>query len=385
METDLIRDSFFILAVIVLGVIFSLSTLKQEKYQQKFQISLTPTSPSPPYFSKIDIPMPQGVKSAHSATIVHLDNGNLLTAFFAGSREGAKDVKIYGSIYETKNKTWGRPFVLLDRNELSKKSKQYIKKLGNPVLYADKQRIYLFVVGVSIGGWATSKIYQLYTDNFFNSKGFVYKQNLHLSPFFNLSNLVRTQPLTFTHEGEYSGFYLPIYNELANKYPLIVRFDSEGNMTKIIKPNNLHRQLQPSLVELSDTKCLAVFRNHGVYKNTMFSQICSDGGLEWSKPFKTNIKNFNNSAVLIRFNNKIYLIHNTHNADLARGRLTLSMMNSPKEFLKVLDLDSTDVQNGEVSYPSAISDGENIDIVYTHDRKNIRHIRLNRAYLGDKY
>lgn len=384
METDVIKNFFFVLAVVILGVIFSLPIFRQPEIQQKFQISLTPASYSPAYFSKVDIPMPLGVKSAHSATIAYLENGDLLVAFFAGSREGAKDVKIYGNIYDVKNKAWGKTFVLLDRDELSKKSRQYIKKLGNPVLYRDKQRIYLFVVGVSIGGWATSKIYELYADNFFASKSFVYKQTLHLSPFFNLSNLVRTLPIKFNQEGEESGFYLPIYHELIDKYALVARFDSMGNMTKIIKLNNLHRQFQPALVELSNEQCLAVFRNHSAYENVMFSQICSDGGLKYSKPFKTNVKNFNNSAILINFNKKAYLIHNTSNMNLARGRLTLSMMRSPKEFVKVFDLDTTDVQNGEVSYPSAISDGENIDIVYTHNRKNIRHIRLNRAYLGGK-
>ncbi|PAF45250.1 hypothetical protein BJI48_00805 [Helicobacter sp. 11S02596-1] len=348
-------------------------------------MTLTPTPYKPPYASKIDIPMPKGVRSAHAATLTYLENGDLLAAFFAGSREGAKDVKIYGSIYNAKNHQWNPAFVLLTREELAKKSHQYIKKLGNPVLYRDGKKIYLFVVGTSIGGWATSKIYQLTMENFSPSKHFVYQGTLQLSPFLNISNLVRSVPIK-TNDG---GFYLPIYHELADKYALILKFNAEGKLDTITKPNHLHRQLQPSLAPLSDITCLAVFRNHDRYDDVMFSQVCTQnnngggGRMDWQKPQMTNVKNHNNSANLINFNKNIYLIHNTfeRNPKLARGTLTFSKMLSPTEFKKVFILDETTAPNGEVSYPTTITDGDNIDIVYTHDRANIRHIRFNQSYL----
>ncbi|PAF52863.1 sialidase family protein [Helicobacter sp. 13S00477-4] len=371
------KKVYFGLIVIILGSVFLY--LQPQKKSIYFQIALTPIAYKKAYFSKTNIPMPQGVPSAHSATLVYLENGDLLSAFFAGSREGARDVKIYGSVYNVKKQIWSKPFVMLSHEELSQKSHQYIKKLGNPVLYRDKNRIWLFVTATNIGGWATSKIYQLYVDNFSPQKSFVYQETLKLSPFLNISNLVRSVPLK-TNDG---GFYLPVYHELADKYALILKFNSLGKLDFIVKPNDLHRQLQPSLAPISNTKCLAVFRNHNRYDNTMFSQICSDGGEEWFSPEKTNIKNYNNSANLISFNKDIYLIHNTFNQNtkLQRGTLTLSKMVSPNKFKKILDLDHTNAKNGEVSYPTTISDGDNIDIVYTYNRKNIRHIRLNRSFL----
>ncbi|MDO7252605.1 exo-alpha-sialidase [Helicobacter cappadocius] len=374
------KKIYFILIVILLGGWFSYLSYQVPKDKMDFQIAIKPIPYTEPYFSKIDIPMPEGVASAHSATLTSLENGNLLAAFFAGSKEGAKDVKIYGSIYDSKKRFWSKPFVMLTREDLSKKSKQYIKKLGNPVLYRVKNRIYLFVVGVSIGGWATSKIYELYSDEFSPQKTLTYKQMLELSPFGNISNLVRSTPIALSD----GGFILPIYHELADKYSLMVRFDSSGNVVSTNKPNNLHGQLQPTLAPLSHTKCLAVFRNKNVYQNTMFSQVCEDGGEKWLPPEKTNIKNYDNSANLIRFNKDIYLIHNTFNKSpgLERGTLTLSIMISPKQFRKITDLDYT--TSAEVSYPTTITDGDNIDIVYTFNRKNIRHIRLNRSFLRTK-
>ncbi|WP_180675545.1 sialidase family protein [Helicobacter sp. 11S03491-1] len=378
----MIKKIYFILIVVFLGGVFLYLQSQKQHNEINFQIALTPTPYTKPYFTKTDIPMPPNVPFAHAATLTYLENGNLLSAFFAGSREGSKDVKIYGSIYNAKKHLWSKPFVLLSREELSKKSKQYIKKLGNPVLYKNKNRIYLFVVGTSIGGWATSKIYQLYVDNFLSHKKFIYQQTLRLSPFLNISNLVRTIPVQ-TSDG---GFYLPIYHELADKYALILKFNSMGHLDSIIKPNHLHRQLQPSLIPTSNTNCLVIFRNHHAYDDTMFSQICTHGGKKYLSPQETNIKNYNNSANLINFNKDIYLIHNTldKNPKLQRGTLTLSKMISATNFEKIMDLDYTTTSNGEVSYPTTITDGDNIDIVYTHDRKNIRHIRFNRSYLRTK-
>lgn len=374
------KKIYFIFIVILLGGSFLYLSYENPKDKTDFQITIKPTPYTKPYFSKIDIPMPKNIASAHSATLTRLENGNLLVAFFGGSREGAKDVKIYGSIYDDKKHFWSKPFVILTREELSKKSKQYIKKLGNPVLYRAKDRIYLFVVGASIGGWATSKIYELYVDSFFPQKSFSYKQTLPLSPFGNISNLARSTPISLST----GGFILPIYHELADKYALMARFDSDGNLISISKPNHLHKQLQPTLAPLSHTKCIAVFRNNGDYENAMFSQVCEKGGEKWLNPQKTNIKNYDNSANLIRFNKDIYLIHNTFNKSphLDRGTLTLSLMISPTDFKKIIDLDYS--THSEVSYPTTITDGDNIDIVYTHDRKNIRHIRLNRSYLRTK-
>lgn len=373
------KKIYFILAVFILGGIFSYSYYKNNNKDTQFKIAISPTPISKSYFKKQDIPMPKNIPSAHAASVVYLQNGDLLTAFFAGSREGASDVKIYGSIYNARTQKWGQPFILISREWLSDKSKQYIKKLGNPVLYRQNDRIYLFVVGTSIGGWATSKIYQLYADNFWTDRTFKYKQTLYLSPFINISNLVRTRPVA-TIDG---GFILPIYHELADKYALILKFDSNGDIKQIIKPNSLHHQLQPSITPINQSECVVVFRNYRHSDNTMFSQTCSDGGNIWNKPQKTNIKNYDNSLNLIDFNHNIYLIYNTSFGNLNRGRLTLSKMLSPTQFIKIKDLDYTKSKQGEVSYPTTITNGQYIDIVYTYDRKNIRHIRFNQSYLKE--
>ncbi len=119
-----------------------------------------------------DIPNTQ--ISAHASAITNVSSvsdKDFMLLYFAGSREGARDVGIYQSffIFESHNKathnksveslgSWSEPHRLLDAQKLSQLSGKFIKKLGNPIAFVDRQnRVHLFVVGVSLGGWATRK------------------------------------------------------------------------------------------------------------------------------------------------------------------------------------------------------------------------------------
>ena len=105
------------------------------------------------------------VQSVHASTLLRIPNA-LMVLYFGGTREGAADVKIYRSMLYDNARVWSKPEVILTREMLSKYSGKFIKKLGNPVAFSDIHgRIHVFVVGVSLGGWATSKIYQFYYNN----------------------------------------------------------------------------------------------------------------------------------------------------------------------------------------------------------------------------
>lgn len=359
-------------------------------------IFLTHKSPTPPLFTlpPKEIPTPKAqyfynslptlphAPSVHSATLTRLSDDKLLAMWFAGSGEGKPDVEIYGSIYEPSSNTWSEPKSYLNRFRLKEDSKQFIKMLGNPVLFRSSLgEIHLFVVGVSFGGWATSKIYHYISKD--DGVNFEYKQRLDLGMLLNLSHLVRAQPIALQD----GGFYLPIYHELADKYPLIVRFDKEGNVIEDIKTTSLSGQLQPSLLPTSSTECLAVFRNY--YDKPMNMQYCFKGGLEWGKPFPSNIINEGNSIALFGLGKEIFLVHNTRekNSEESRGTLVLSqLIDNQWKKLTILDVAQGKRERGksvEVSYPTAISNGEWIDIVYTYNRSHIAHIRFNTQWLKD--
>ncbi|WP_104698044.1 MULTISPECIES: sialidase family protein [unclassified Helicobacter] len=369
----------FLFALVLLGSIAYYNLSKHQEFEFVTPSATATNSPISVYKQE-DIPMPKGVQSAHSSTITFIDKNHLLSAYFAGSREGAKDVAIYGNIYT--NYQWSDAFVILTPKQLMEDSKEYISKLGNPVLYNLDDTLHLFVVGVSIGGWATSKIYHYTSKNNPRSIHFTFQKALHLSPFLNLSNLVRTAPIEIIFNTKQKGVVLPIYHELANKYPLLAVLDSKGKILEISKPNNAYGLLQPSITTLDSTHCLLAFRAHKKANSILYTQEC-DTQLHYKPLIKTNLVNEDNSLALFTLNHQTYLLHNSRNENLTRGKLTLSELTSLDYFEKLLDIDSTSTKDGEVSYPFILLNGDLLHLTYTVDRKFIRHLYFNATYLDN--
>ena len=312
--------------------------------------------------------------------------------YFAGSREGARDVGIYQSFFtfESHNKathnksveslgSWSEPHRLLDAQKLSQLSGKFIKKLGNPIAFVDRQnRVHLFVVGVSLGGWATSKIYWLRLDSTLSNLSFV--KELHLSPFFNFSHLVRTPPML----KEDGGFILPIYHELANKYPLLLDFSPILQLDSITKPLELHSQLQPSFVALDSHTAFGVYRNHKAYNNVLFTSLCDE---ICQSPKTSNLQSFDFSSVLFRSLDSTYLLHNQTQRENGNKREELWIMNLHQKsldsesvsFEPVLKLDS--FLGNEVSYPSVAESSEYVAVAYTYGRLHIRVAFVPKAML----
>ena len=329
--------------------------------------------------------VPNFEKSAHASSIVNLGT-RLMVLFFAGSKEGARDVKIYQSFLYKGAKSWSEPKAILTPEWLSHQSGKFIKKLGNPVVFADTLgRVHLFVVGVSLGGWSTSMIYQLRFDE--NLESLTYIRELRLGILANFSHLVRT-PAVLLQDG---GFMLPVYHELADKYPLAVFFDTQGQMRASKRLNDLRGQLQPSIVATSPQQCLGFSRS---YKSEYaYLQSCDDMGNIWHKPVRTNLKNYDSSSVLVNIGQEVVLIHNDgfdnpllelydlYGEDIhihARASLSIFWLKNAKDgiFERLLTLDVSKRQHGEVSYPAATLDDHNLYITYTYNREQIKYAKL---------
>lgn len=340
-----------------------------------------------------DIPNTQ--ISAHASAITNVSSvsdKDFMLLYFAGSREGARDVGIYQSFFtfESHNKathnksveslgSWSEPHRLLDAQKLSQLSGKFIKKLGNPIAFVDRQnRVHLFVVGVSLGGWATSKIYWLRLDSTLSNLSFV--RELHLSPFFNFSHLVRTPPML----KEDGGFILPIYHELANKYPLLLDFSPTLQLDSITKPLELHSQLQPSFIPLDSHTAFGVYRNHKAYNNVLFTSLCDE---ICQSPKTSNLQSFDFSSVLFRSLDSTYLLHNQTQRENGNKREELWIMNLNEKsldsesvsFKPVLKLDT--LLDNEVSYPSAAESSEYVAVAYTYGRLHIRVAFVPKAVL----
>ncbi|HLX55225.1 MAG TPA: sialidase family protein [Aquella sp.] len=328
-----------------------------------------------PIFESYIIQQPASLIASHSTTFEVLANGNLLAFWFAGSHEGKPDVKIWSSRFRYNR--WTDANKVVAPQMLSSQLSQYVRKVGNPVVYkASNGVLHLFVVSVgAIGGWSGSNIEHLQSaDN-----GITWKkaQKLILSPLLNISTLVRTRAIPLAD----SGFYLPVYHEMIYKYPELLRFDAEGNFMGKIRMTSQRDLLQPALVPLTENFGYSFLRNKGNHDRVLYMQYTINGGLSWSRPGATNLFNRDSSiAVALLYSNRyesqqILMVHNP----LDRGRLVLSISDDGVTFRDIAVLE--DKPRMEYSYPSIqVHDGL-IDILYTYERQKIKHVRFNQAWL----
>ena len=296
------------------------------------------------------------VQSVHASTLLRIPNA-LMVLYFGGTREGAADVKIYRSMLYDNARVWSKPEVILTREMLSKYSGKFIKKLGNPVAFSDIHgRIHVFVVGVSLGGWATSKIYQFY----YNNNALHYVGELHLSEFANFSTLVRNPPILLDD----GGFIMPIYHEFASKYALLAFFDSNAKLREVKRINYLKSQLQPSIIALDKSHCLAFFRYYRADDNNAYIQTCSDYANKWQPPVQSNIKNHDSSSVLVNLNINLESLDSLHSA-----RDSMSHFEALDKDSNELDSKNLVMESANMNFPSPPSLAGEGNYIYPCERR----------------
>lgn len=322
------------------------------------------------------IPSPKFLKTSHSSSIVLLKNGDLLAFWFAGSREGQPDVKIWQSRYA--NGKWEMAHPIVSNYSLMSDLKRYISKLGNPVIYQTEDgRLHLFVVSVSIGGWGGASLNHLISND--EGKTWSRAKKLVLDPFTNISTLARSQPIPLQD----GGFYLPVYQEFILKYPELLRFDKHGNFLQKIRISNHNTLLQPALVAIDESTAYAYMRNNGRINRILYRQVTHDGGLTWSNLQATNLNNYDASIAVAKLKPNLFLlVYNIKN----RSKLALAISHDGLNWQTIKLLENyTDQGYAEFSYPSIIVHDEIVDISYTwyvpSIRHSIKHVRFNLAYL----
>lgn len=356
--------------------------------QIKHNVANKNSNPLPMFASMELLPNPE--ISAHASAIVAKDS-RLMALFYAGTKEGAPDVKIYQSFLDldSNNSSWSDSKILLTPEMLTKLSGRFIKKLGNPIVFTDSNgKVHLFVVGVSLGGWATSRIYQFYFSD--DLRQIHYVRELHLNPFANYSHLVRTPAMPL----ENGGFVLAFSHEMWHKFPLIAFFDSNGNMLFTKRINDLKAQLQPSIISIDPKDCVGLYRTNNRYNTNTYYQTCTDYGATWHDIQTSNIHNYDSSLLLVNIGNEVILITNDgkhnplwYNNKYKGDRQSLSiywLQDRVKGQFVYLDTIDTAIKGGEVSYPSAIVYNDKLHVAYTYNRKTIKHVAINLQALFDK-
>lgn len=318
------------------------------------------------------IPMPDGVPAAHASSLLAMpasDAAVLQAYWFAGSRESAPDVNIVMSSYDRASRGWTPAQVVVDRADLSAGLGFIVRRLGNPVAWRDARgRTHLFVVATGLGGWAAGRIVQLRQDR--GGERFQVVRVLPLSWFWNTSHLVRALPLPLAD----GGMVLPAYFELGYKYPVALRFDSQGEMTGMVRMSAHRDLLQPTLLPTAESDWLALMRDNRAERR-MRAARTPDGGAHWIDLPDPGPANPDASMVGLALRPDLLLLAHNPVAE-SRARLVLSSSGNGQLWTVQTTL-ADGAPGSEHSYPSlAWADGS-LWVSYTDDRRAIAWQRFS--------
>ena len=298
---------------------------------------------------------PAPTPSCHASTVEILKDGTVVSAWFAGEKEGSDDVGIWLSRKE--GAKWSTPVKVSTEKDIPH---------WNPVLFSEdgKEMTLFYKLGYKIPEWKTfvmksedggktwGKPEELVRGDVSGGRGPVKNKPIKISN----GNLIapasteqgKWRPFVdvYTKEGVWEKKNIPVGEELAEKINVI----------------------QPTLWEYPKGNIHALMRSNMAY---ICKSESKDFGETWSELELTDIPN-NNSGIDCVFteNGKVVLVCNPV-AKHAGERYPLSVYvseNNGESFERVMDIET---EKGEFSYPAIISKGNKVYITYTWNRKNI--------------
>ena len=335
-------------------------------------------------------------REAHSANLA-FHNGELIAVWYGGSREGAADVSLMTSRFV--NDAWTSPKYIMNRTEAEADLSRSIRKLGNPVLYSwDDNRLGLFYVTVSLGGWAGSSVN--YTEGTWVAGGgnregsYVWSRTRRLvtSPFLNISTLVRHTGIPLQD----GNMLLPVYHEFLGKFGeyLVISPPPRLDVLSKTRLSRGKHSLQPAVAPVSETAALALLRYAGTGPGYLFKTATQDGR-HWHHPKASELPNPNAAVSLINIGQDELLVayNDTHDGRHQLALATKYVAPDDQDgnwiFRGYVELEPA-TQNGrggaremnEFSYPSLAMDNQGIiHLAYTWNRREIKHLSFNYAWL----
>jgi len=332
-----------------------------------------------PFFTRTQLGL-ASKDALHSSNVLELSSGDLLVSWFAGSREGHRDVGIYTQRFNQNTKIWEPIQKVTDASQSSNELNRFIKKVGNAVITElETNHLIMYYVTVSIGGWATSQVNAKHS--FDGGHSWKPATRLVVAPFFNISTLVRAHPVKNIN----NDIWLPAYYELANTSGLMLKLDEHDNVhfSKQIPTDS--EALAPVLLVNNETSLHVIQRP-------------KPSGNIHSTAIKLNNKHLNFSNINAKFSNPnasidaivitkdLWLMaynpleHNRSHLGLAIS-LNQGASWTHKQWIET-DLHQPSGHSTEFSYPSlTLKKDGTILLSYTHNRTSIILSQFNPAWL----
>ncbi|MFC5828219.1 sialidase family protein [Nonomuraea insulae] len=322
--------------------------------------------PTGAYACRQDVAAPDpNVPKVHAAAIAQAPQGDMLTVYYGGASEGAPDQALYMSRLAAGKKTWSKPEVVFDEPG---------KADGNPVLWSDGKRLYLFFVTIEGHGWEQAPIRLITSDD----GGHTWSDPAYIRKEWGW--MVGTNPIRMSN-GE---VLLPIYDESESRSGFYV-FSQDMSTWKaypedtgswIRTPNG---SIQPTVAEVEPGRLVAYLRtgDQAIYRSES-----TDFGRTWSAPVAEPIGNPNSRVATLKLaDGNLVLAYNPWVEHRSPMRLSLSP-DKGHTWANTVDVEA---QSGpQFTYPVLTQSADGfIHMVYSYNRNNIRHVVFNEEYLRD--
>lgn len=299
----------------------------------------------------------------HASTLLETGNRDILAAWFGGSHEGNRDVKVWTAVNH-KGK-WTSPVAVADGNfaELG------TFPLWNPVLFKSSgNKLFLFYkAGPNPREWWG--MYKVSADN-----GKTWSEAVRLPD--GILGPIKNKPIQLS-----DGTILsPSSTETLENWKVHIERSTDQGKTwqKIpVDPETEFGVIQPSILTYPDGRLQILCRSK---EGNVIESWSDDQGLSWTKMKRTELLNPNSGtdAVTLKDGSQL-IVYNPliPGKEWFNGRFKLNLAGSEDG---VNWKDIMVLENGtkeEYSYPAIIQskDGK-VHISYTFDRKNIKYIIL---------
>ena len=337
------------------------------------------TGSTEPWFEEEFINPNSPQPMVHVASLCELPDGKLAATWYGGSREGATDVAIYFAARPRGQREWSTPRAILTPGMAARELNRAIRKAGNSVIFADEAgKLWLVYVTITVGGWSGSSLNL--TTSTDGGRTWEPSRRLTLSPFFNISELVKNGPAVLAN----GGWVAPIYHEFAGKLPELLWLCPTAAGLAEMKSRIVGgiSGFQPALTPLSTNRAVAFLRDTTPRERVAVSRT-ADNGRTWSPPEALDLPNPHSGLDALRLTDgRLLLAFNDSRTGRENLRLALSLdEGSTWERVATLEEEA----GAEFSYPFLIQtrDGK-IHLVYTWKRKAIKHVVFNESWLNTK-
>ena len=332
-----------------------------------------------PYFHEEFLYAPKRGKIAHASSITELKDQSLHAVWYAGSREGAKDVAIFYTSKEKGEVEWGNPRVLVDRVSAAKELRRYIRKVGNPIIFTDQEdRLWLIYVTIPIGGWSVCSLNVKFSED--GGDTWTRSKRLTLSPFLNISELVRSNPISLSN----GGLVLPIAHECIGLFSELLTIHKKKDGTLFYSKKRLtdrRNYEQPCMIAFNDQSA-AVFHRSYKSENIGLSKT-NNRGVCWSEVTRTSLPNPNAGiSALMLSDQRILIVFNNSNSK--RDNLTLAISHDGGQQWKSF-LALEEMSDWRFSYPYLFQSSDSlIHLLYTWEQVGIKYVTFNKRWLDEQ-